>query len=242
MPRRWSPIAAALLVSLLATRASAQVLVGMLLGPALSSDRLRIGFDIGMNLATVDGLEGAGVAPGKLFGLFAVWRFAPPWELQVGVVPLSDRGAKNAAPVPFDDPQLDSLVVDGTMDRRLGYLDLPLVIRYAFGAEGGFRVGAGPQLGVLLSASDRYDAHTLLGAGATVERDVKHDLSTIDAGLALEVAYEIKGLGLAIGVRYLQGLTSLARDDGAPALHNRALSGSGRISLGGRKPKPSDPS
>src|SRR6476619_3843267 len=61
--------------------AGAQVLIGMLFGGAVASENFNIGFEIGMNLSTVDGLNGASVSRGTLLGLYAAWRFSEHYHL-----------------------------------------------------------------------------------------------------------------------------------------------------------------
>ena len=125
--------------------AEGQVVMGWLMGEFLTTETFNVGFDIGMNFSTLSGLENAERDRGALFGLFGEWRFDPNVHLQVGFIPISDKGAKNIDPIPFDDPELDPLVSGGTMVRDMSTLDFPILIQYATGPEKGLRIGAGPQ-------------------------------------------------------------------------------------------------
>jgi hypothetical protein len=218
------------------SRASAQVVIGMLFGDKLASDNFNIGFEIGMNLSTVSDLSGAAVTRGTLFGLFGTWRFSEHYHLFTGLLPLSAKGAKDADPIPLNDPVLDPLIAAGKMERNLGYIDIPVLLQWAQHRDGGVRIGAGPQLGILLSANDRYAASTPQGTAIVFENDIEKSIERFDAGIAFDAEYRITGLGIGIGLRYYQGLTDLLKGSG-PSLHNQVLSGSGRITLGGRKPK-----
>jgi len=218
------------------SRASAQVVLGILFGDKLASDNFNIGFEIGMNLSTVSDLSGAAVTRGTLLGLFGTWRFSEHYHLFTGLLPLSAKGAKDADAIPLNDPVLDPTIAGRTMERNLGYIDIPVLVQWAQHRDGGVRIGAGPQIGILLSANDRYSAITPQGTAVVIENDIENDIERFDAGIAFDAEYRITGLGLAIGVRYYQGLTDLLRGAG-PSMHNQVLSGSGRITLGGRKPK-----
>ena len=79
--------------------AQGQVLIGMLFGGALASENFNIGFEIGMNLSNVDGLNGASVSRGTLLGLYASWRFSEHYHLYTAILPLSAKGAKDADPI-----------------------------------------------------------------------------------------------------------------------------------------------
>ena len=221
----------AVLTALITAPAQAQVLIGMLLGGALASETFNIGFEIGMNLSTVDGLKGASRSRGTLVGLFASWRFSEHYHLYTGIMPLSDKGAKDADPIPLNDPTLDPILATGKMERDLGYFDIPIILQLAQRRDGGFRVGAGPQIGILLTAKDRYAGVTPQGTPVTIENDIESGVQRFDAGVAFDAEYRFTGIPLAIGVRYYYGLTDVMKDSGA-ALHNQVLSGSGRISLG----------
>jgi outer membrane protein with beta-barrel domain len=219
------------LSALLTAPSKAQVLIGMLLGGSLASENFNIGFEIGMNLSTVDGLDGASRSRGTLLGLFASWRFSEHYHLYTGIMPLSDKGAKDADPIPLNDPTLDPVISTGKMERDLGYFDIPIILQLAQRRSGGFRVGAGPQIGILLSAKDRYAGITPQGTPVTIENDIEKATQRFDAGVAFDAEYKFTGFPLAIGVRYYYGLTDVMKDSGA-SLHNQVLSGSGRISLG----------
>jgi hypothetical protein len=218
--------------------AGAQVLIGMLLGSKLASETFNIGFEIGMNLPDIDGLSGATHTRGFLLGLFASWRFSEHVHLWTGLTPFSGKGAQGADPVPLDDPDLDPLVAGGRMVRDLDYLDIPVLLQYAPKRDDGLRIGAGPQFGILTGAHDRYAARSSQGKEVTVEEDIEDDLERLDVGIAFDAEYRFAELGLAIGIRWYNGRTNIMKHDVGPPMYNRVLSGSGRISLGGRKPKP----
>ncbi len=233
-------LAVSLCTAVVPTPAGAQVLIGMLFGGAVASENFNIGFEIGMNLSTVDGLNGASVARGSLVGLFGSWRFSEHYHLYTAVLPLSNKGAKDADPLTLNDSTLDPLVATGTMARDLSYLDIPVLLQLAQRRDGGFRIGIGPQVGILLSAKDRYAGATPQGAHVVVENDIEDSVQRWDAGVAFDTEYRFAAIPLAIGLRYYYGLTDANRGSG-PALHNHVLSGSGRIALGVNRQKPPEP-
>ena len=217
-------------------KAGAQVLIGVLLGGKLATETFNIGFEIGMNLPDVDGLSGASRTRGLLLGLFASWRFSEHFHLFTGLTPVSNKGAQGADPVFLNDPALDPLVASGQMARDLDYMDIPVLLQYALKRDDGLRVGVGPQFGILLSANDRYAARSPQGTEVVVEQDIEGQLERLDVGVAFDAEYRFAALGLAIGIRWYNGRTNILRDDAGPPMYNRVLSGSGRISLGARKP------
>jgi hypothetical protein len=233
LARRALGLAASAL--LLATPARAQVLIGYLLGDLLATPTFNMGFEIGLNFATLDGLDGAERVNRPVFGLTADWRFSEHFHLGGSFLPIAARGAEGITPVPTGDPAIDAQIAGGTMARNLSYIEFPILLRWAPKRETGFRVGVGPSLGIITSANDRYDAITPSGAPYVLERDIGDEIPGIDIGLSLDVEWRFKMLSIA--ARYTHGLTDL-RQDGAPdAVHSRLLTGTGRIYLGKDKPK-----
>lgn len=211
--------------------AEGQVVMGWLFGELLTTETFNVGFDIGMNFSTMSGLENAERSNGTLFGLFGEWRFHPHIHLQPGFVAISDKGAQNIVPIPFDDPELDPLVT-GSMTRDMSTLDFYILLQYATGPDKGLRVGAGPQFNIITGAVDRYEGLTSAGSAVVIEQDLENRLKGYEAGIAFDIEYQI-GLSLGIGVRYFHGLTDIDDTPGF-TVKSRVLSGSGRIALGRR--------
>ncbi|HUL50930.1 MAG TPA: outer membrane beta-barrel protein [Gemmatimonadales bacterium] len=207
-----------------------QVLMGYLAGSALSSETFNIGFEVGMNFATLTGLGAAERKNAPLFGLFGDWRFSQHAHLTTGLLPISSRGATGLHPLPIGDPTLDPLVASGTMTRSISTLDIPILLKYAPQRDVGVRFGAGPDIAFVTGATDRYTTQSPGGAPVVVERDIGDQIAGVDAGVAFD--FELRWPLLAIGIRYYEGLTDLiANNTGTPS-RTRILSGSGRIALG----------
>jgi hypothetical protein len=84
------------------------VLIGMLLGGALASGTFNIGFEVGMNLSTVDGLEGASRSrgTGRSLRLVEVQRALPPLHGHHASVGQGREGRRSH---PVGDPTLDPI-------------------------------------------------------------------------------------------------------------------------------------
>jgi len=221
-----------------ATPASAQVLVGYVLGELLSTPTFNVGFEIGLNFTTLDGLPDARRMNNGVFGLFADWRFSEHVHLTTAFLPSAGRGAEGVTPLPTGDPDLDAQVVGGTMKRSLSYIEFPLLLKWAPKREEGFRIGAGPSFGLITGANDRYEAMTAVGAPYVLEVDIKDQLPGLDLGLSVDVEWRVRMLSIA--ARYTHGLTDLRQQGAADAVHSRMLTGTGRIYLGRKGPREGD--
>jgi hypothetical protein len=238
VPRVRTHWAIALALLLLPAPARAQVLVGYLFGELLSTPTFNIGFEVGVNFATFDGLDGARRTNSPVFGLFADWRFSEHLHLAGAVLPIAGRGADGITPLLTGDPEIDGQTAGGTMARHLGYVEIPLLLKWAPKRETGFRIGAGPSLGIITGATDRYTAVTTAGEPYVLERDIAGQVPGLDVGLSVDVEWRLPIL--AIAARYTHGLTDIRQAGAATAVFSRLLTGTGRIYLG-KKPAPASP-
>ena len=189
-----------------------------------------MGFEIGLNFSTLDGLDGAERINRTVFGLFGDWRFSEHVHLTSAFLPAAGRGAQGLTPIPTGDPDFDSQTAGGTMKRSLSYIELPLLLKWAPKREEGFRIGAGPSFGVITGANDRYEATTAAGAAYVLERDIEDQLPGLDLGISLDIEWRLPMLSIA--ARYTYGLTDLRQDGADEAVYSRVLAGTGRIYLG----------
>jgi hypothetical protein len=234
MRSKWFVVAAAVPALLASAPAHAQVLIGALLGDKLASKTFNMGFEIGLNFSDLDGFSESERVNRTVFGLCADWRFSQNFHLGGAVLPFAGRGATSLPPVPTGDPEFDAQTAGGSMERTLGYVEIPVLLRWAPKRDEGFRMGAGPSFGIVTGATDRYDATSTAGTSYTLERDIADGLPGLDMGVSFDVEWRFRMLSIA--ARYTQGLTDM-RHPGAPdAIHTRVLTGTGRIYLG-KKPK-----
>ena len=231
--KRSSFAAVVLALFLVTTPARAQMLIGYLLGEKLASPTFNMGFEIGVNFSTLDGLDGAERLNRTVFGLFGDWRFSKHIHLTGAFLPAAGRGAQGLTPIPTGDPAIDGQTAGGTMKRSLNYIEFPLLLKWAPKREEGFRIGAGPSFGIITGANDRYDATTTAGTPYTLERDIGNEIPGLDFGLSVDVEWRFKMLSIA--GRYTQGLTDIKQAASATAVHSRVLTGTGRIYLGKKK-------
>lgn len=218
-----------LAAGLFAQPARAQVLIGYLFGDKLAGPNFNMGFEIGVNFATLDGMGDAERARKTVFGLFADWRFSEHFHLGTAVLPFAGRGANGLEPVPTGDPDIDAQTAGGTMSRSMSYVEIPVILKWSPKRQTGFRVGAGPSLGIITGAHDRYEATTSAGMPYVLERDIESQVTSIDAGLSAEVEWRFPILSIA--ARYTHGLTDITGD----GVKTRTLTGTGRIYLGKKK-------
>lgn len=232
MVRRLCNWILALALLAMARPLQAQVLIGYLFGEKLASPTFNMGFEIGLNFASLDGMGGAERTNKTVFGLFADWRFSEHFHLGAAFLPIAGRGADGLAPVPTGDPAIDSQTQGGTMSRSYHLIEFPVLLKWAPKREEGFRIGAGPSFGLITGAKDRYESVTASGSHYVLENDIGGQVPTLDFGLAVDVEWRFPIL--AIAARYTQGLSDIGQSGGA-TVHSRTLTGTGRIYLGKKR-------
>jgi len=218
---------------LLNSPVSAQVLIGYLFGEKLATPTFNMGFEVGANFSTVDGLDGAERMNRTVFGLFGDWRFSEHFHLGGAILPFAGRGAEGLSPLPTGDAVIDGQIGGGSMTRSLNYVEIPVLMKWAPKREEGFRIGAGPSFGLVTGANDRYEVTTPTGTPYVLEQDIGGQLPWLDFGLSVDVEWRFKFLSIA--ARYTEGLTDMRQEGSPDAVHTRVLTGTGRIALG-KKP------
>jgi Outer membrane protein beta-barrel domain len=94
---------------------------------------------------------------------------------------------------------------------NLNYVNVPLLLQYMF--DNGFRLQAGPQLGILASAKSEVN---------NTNADVKDDFENIDLGLSVGASYVNPKSNFGIDIRYNHGLSNINKS-GTTDYFNRGL-------------------
>jgi hypothetical protein len=103
-----------------------------------------------------------------------------------------------------------TLLNSGNSDElNLNYLNIPVLFQYMF--DNGFRLQAGPQLGILTSAESKIGNTTT---------DVKDNFNGTDIGLTIGMSYVKPSTGFGYDFRYNHGLTNI-NDSNATNSYNR---------------------
>jgi len=90
----------------------------------------------------------------------------------------------------------------GGIELKLDYINVPVLLQYMF--DNGFRLQAGPQLGILVRA------------------DNKDIVNSIDLGVGMGVSYVVPSTGFGLDVRYNHGFTDIYKNDAIKS-YNRGV-------------------
>jgi hypothetical protein len=207
-----------LLVSFGSLRAQSSI-VSQIAGDKAATEKLYFSLKLGLNVATLTGTEGFGRLGGFNIGLSATIRLAARLSLVPEVTLASRNGVAN---IPFDstgDPALDPHFDEPTSSALvLNYVDFPVQIKYRLGR---IHLGAGPFVGFLSSASQRFRGELETGDMLSYRHDVTEDYRNLNYGLVFEASWTMtkprRGTGLVFHIRYQAGMADVLKDPAAPS-------------------------
>jgi hypothetical protein len=139
---------------------------------------INLGIKGGVNMYNYDNF-GYDQLSGFHFGLLGHIHLNNPWAIQPELL-YSNQGAKI-----------------GDSNNILDYINIPVLLQYMY--DNGFRLQAGPQLGILLRADNR-DA-----------------MNPIDFGLSIGASYVLPATGFGVDARYNHGITNINKNDAVVA-------------------------
>lgn len=158
----------------------------LLLSQFIFAQHVNLGFKAGLNVFNINSDLGSSYDSkiGWHAGLIGHIHFTEHIALQPELM-YSLKGAKYSI---------------GTLDSKvnLAYLAVPILLQYMF--DNGFRIQAGPEIGILLQAKQKTGSSSI---------DIKDDLKSIDFGLAAGISYVHPPSGIGIDLRYVKGLTNI---------------------------------
>jgi len=222
-----------------------QVLLSLIFGDNLNTEKLEFGMNAGFNLANIRGIEGTkGQNNWELGFYFDIHpNIESPLHIVTGVYVKSNVGARN---IPLDhpgNPVIDDsvyngfVVAGGSVEKRFNTFYVPLNIQYM--TKSGIFFEAGGQAGLVFKTRDLYQADV---DDYTLHYDVIQKLRDnktyrwIDAGVDGGIGYKTKGaLGWKIGVWYYYGLVNIYKNDIDAKAYNSSLYILATIPIGKKK-------
>ncbi|HTE29622.1 MAG TPA: porin family protein [Chryseolinea sp.] len=217
------------------TQSHGQVLISILLGDKLNSDKLEFGLDGGLSMASLHGLDPSKIKSSLNLGFyFDIKMKQPGWFVHTGVMVKSTMGAKDVDVYSLDNPDLDNSFKDGSVTRKLGYFNVPIMMKYKF--KNNFFVEAGPMVGLMNRSTDEFVATITDKDDLTYKTKIRDRYHPLDAGAIAGIGYRLMGgNGMNIGIRYYYGFVDITVDDSTPNQYNRALYFAVGIPIGGAK-------
>lgn len=149
------------------------------------TQKVKLGVKAGLNIAslTFDESElNSSSKTGFTAGFMAEIPLAKKFSIQPELL-YSQQGTKTS----FSDPDVTNSNYNGTIE--LNYLNIPVMLKYY--VLKGFSIQAGPQIGILLKANNKYKDN-FLGYENQESFDLKEYSSGIDTSVNFGLGYQFK--------------------------------------------------
>jgi len=202
---------------------NSQVIISLVFGDLLNSDKVEFGLDGGWVLSDIQNQNGADNKSGFNLGFYFDLKLPknPSWMINTGVLVKSPMGAEGIPVYFLNIPDLDNAFSGGSVTRKLSYFNVPIMMKYQF--KNHFYMKGGALLGLLYKAKDEF-VSSINDGDLSYTVDIRKQLHPIDAGLAVGVGYRLmKGNGMNIGIQYYQGMIDTTIDDATSNQYNRAF-------------------
>lgn len=203
--------------------ASSQVLISLVLGDKLNTGKIEFGLDGGLSLVDINGIPGAKQTSRFNLGFyFDIKLKDPSWMFHTGVIVKSTMGAENISVYSLNDVQLDSVFIDGSVERTINYFNVPFMMKYKLSKS--FYTEGGIMLGLRYKSYDVFKQSIENSDDLTYEKEISDQFHRIDAGVIAGVGYRLMGgNGMNLGIRYYLGMMNTRIDKTLPKENNQSL-------------------
>ncbi|MGC3943345.1 MAG: porin family protein [Chryseolinea sp.] len=208
---------------LLAQAAHGQVLISLVFGDKLNSNKIEFGLDGGVSVSDLSGVPSSKARTAFNLGFyFDIKLRDTSWMVHTGVMVKSSFGVRDLPVYSLGDPNLDAVFANGSVIRKLAYFNVPVMMKYKITRR--LSVEAGPMISLINKGVDEFVASVANDDDLIHTVKIRKQYHPLDFGLIGGVCYRLlKGHGLNLGVRYYFGLTDIEIDDSGPDVFNRAF-------------------
>ena len=199
---------------------NAQVLISLVFGDQINSGTIEFGLEGGVNFPSISSLDGNAKSRFNLGFYFDIKTKNPKWLVSTGVKVKATLGMDDLPVYSLNDPALDSSFVNGNVDRKLNYFNVPVMMKYKLSKHFALQGGIMPSL--------RYKSYDhfyneIDGNELTYKNNISDQFTQIDFGAIGGLCYRFMGgNGMNLTVQYYYGLTDVNKDASLKQ-YNRSL-------------------
>ncbi len=190
--------------------ANAQVLLSIIFGDKLNSDKIEFGLDGGFNWSQISGLESSSSRRTFNIGFYFDIAMKKQWSLYTGVLVKAQLGTDKLSEEDLAFLEITPQEEEGTYAQRLSYFLVPALMRYNF--KNRIYVEAGPQFGLMHRASVDFSSDQD-DLEIRIKEFNKDKINRIDAGVSGGVGYRLRPRkGMSVGLRYYYGFVNVYKE------------------------------
>ena len=222
-------LAIVIVVMLFSITGKSQVIISLLFGDKLNSEKISFGLLVGNGWNNLTGYSTSSWASNFNLGLYLGIKMSDRMFVQFDAMAKYKLGAKKLPVYTLHDEALDSLFASGSVERDIKYLSLATTFQYRFYKY--FNLEVGPQISIRIKAMDVFSV-SRSGGDLKFEKKINDATSLFDVGAAAGISYQfIKGNGVKIAFRYYYGFVDVILGNSGNNA-NRSLQVNGYIPIG----------
>lgn len=189
-----------------------QVLISLIFGDKLNSEKIEFGLDGGFNFSQMSGFESGKPLTSFNLGFYFDFLIKNNWYFNTGVLVKSELGLADLREndIAFLDPTMvfsDS----GTYSQVIRYFHIPATIKYRF--KNNIFIKLGPQVALRTNAFLEFEGEQN-NKKVVVKTDNRDLFNRFEFSLLGALGYKLKkGEGMNIGVKYYLGLSNVFKDN-----------------------------
>ena len=189
---------------------NAQVLITLLFGDALNSEKIEFGLIGGMNRSYIIDIDDSKGLNNFNLGFYFHILMKKSSYLSTGVLVKSNVGATGMATYSIGDEDFDAVFKDGKLTKKISCFYVPILFHQRFNNR--WYIEAGPQLGLIHKPKDIFDVSEF-GGDISYKRVVRDEYKYIDAGLLGGVGFKFKKKpkSVSAGINYYYGLVNVSK-------------------------------
>ncbi len=201
-----------LFLMLLSSEVKSQVLISLLFGEKLNSEKIEFGLEGGLNRSYFYDVPEANGLNNLNLGFYFHFLLKNNSYLSTGVMVKSNVGATGMPTYPLGDEDFDALFEDGNLTTKANYYYVPILFHQRFNNR--WYIEAGPMLGLRTKVRDIFTVSALDGDLEYI-KNVSDQFKRLDAGFMGGIGYKIKKQtkSMAVGVNYYYGLVNVSKVD-----------------------------
>ena len=180
---------------------NAQVLITILLGDALNTDKIEFGLVGGMNRSYINDISSSKGMNNFNLGFYFHILMKNNSYLSTGVLVKSNVGATGMLTYPIGNASFDTVYQNGTLTKKISCFYVPILFHQRFNNR--WYIEVGPQLGLIHKPVDIFEVSDY-GGDLKYTRTVKDEYKHIDAGITGGIGYKFKKeiKSMAVGINY----------------------------------------
>lgn len=199
-----------ILIFLVPQSSNGQVLISLLFGDKLNSDKIEFGLEGGLNRSYLNDIPDAKGLNNFNLGFYFHFNLKNSSYLSTGVMVKSTVGASGMATYSIGNEDFDSLFIEGTLTKKINCFYVPILYQQRFSNRWYIEGGIVP--GLRTKAKDIFNTEVLDGDLEYI-LDVKDQYTRLDFGLMGGIGYKLKKQikSTAVGVSYYYGLVNVSK-------------------------------